>query len=76
MRRRSTRRPSLAVHAAQAVEGRARRSSAFLHGHLAGFTPAQHAGSVLLAGNASATTALQVNLRCGGCGVPPKRAAA
>lgn len=59
--RRSVRRTSLALAAALAGEPRPkRRSSAYVHGHLAGLLPARHAGSVLLAGDGSAVPALQV----------------
>lgn len=54
----SIRRASMAVHLAEARPRR--RTAAFLHGHMAGLSPAHHAGSVLLAGNSSATPALQV----------------
>ena len=62
------RRTSLALQGGALAEARgARRASAYMHGHLAGLPPARHAGSVLMAGDASATPALQVRAaRCAG----------
>ena len=58
IQRQFKRRSTMAVHSAEARPRR--RTAAFLHGHLAGLSPAHHVGSVLLAGSSSATPALQV----------------